>query len=143
MLMGTLTFFGCQAHSFISEDFVSVLQDGWTPLHLAVQSRRTDVVRLLLIKGADKTIKNQVDLIEYVILHRIFSEFICFQFSWYCKLLRNCFFNLEAVCRQVPFMVELMVKTKNFAVFSKENVCGSTPLPYKPCNYWMAHFHIP
>jgi len=47
----------------MSEDIVSVLQDGWTPLHLAVQSRRTDVVRLLLIKGADKTIKNQVRLI--------------------------------------------------------------------------------
>lgn len=32
---------------------------GWTPLHLAVQSKRTDVVRLLLVKGADKSIRNK------------------------------------------------------------------------------------
>lgn len=37
-----------------------LVQYGWTPLHLAVQSRRTDVVRLLLVKGADKTLKNRV-----------------------------------------------------------------------------------
>ena len=37
-----------------------ILQDGWTPLHLAVQARRTDVVRLLLIKKADRTLKNHV-----------------------------------------------------------------------------------
>jgi ankyrin repeat protein len=37
------------------------IQDGWTPLHLAVQAQRTDVVRLLLIKGADKTLKNKVN----------------------------------------------------------------------------------
>ncbi|KAL6526741.1 hypothetical protein OROGR_015831 [Orobanche gracilis] len=33
--------------------------DGWTPLHLAVQSHRTDIIRLLLIKGADKSLKNR------------------------------------------------------------------------------------
>jgi hypothetical protein len=40
--------------------FFCLIQDGWTPLHLAVQARRTDLVRLLLIKGADKTLKNKV-----------------------------------------------------------------------------------
>lgn len=40
--------------------FLRSLQYGWTPLHLAVQSRRTDIVRLLLKKGADKTLKNRV-----------------------------------------------------------------------------------
>lgn len=39
--------------------YICLLQDGWTPLHLAVQARRTDVVRLLLIKGANKTLKNK------------------------------------------------------------------------------------
>lgn len=39
---------------------ICTFQDGWTPLHLAVQARRTDIVKLLLIKGADKTLKNQV-----------------------------------------------------------------------------------
>ncbi|KAL6567934.1 hypothetical protein OROGR_001602 [Orobanche gracilis] len=34
--------------------------DGWTPLHLAVQSHRTDIIRLLLIKGADKSLKNRL-----------------------------------------------------------------------------------
>ncbi|GMY04917.1 Protein translocase subunit SECA2, chloroplastic, partial [Fagus crenata] len=38
---------------------VMFLHDGWTPLHLAVQAQRTDVVRLLLIKEADKTLKNK------------------------------------------------------------------------------------
>lgn len=37
-------------------------QDGWTPLHLAVQARRTDIVKLLLIKGANKTLKNRVNI---------------------------------------------------------------------------------
>jgi len=32
---------------------------GWTPLHLAVQTQRTDVVKLLLIKGADRTLKTK------------------------------------------------------------------------------------
>jgi hypothetical protein len=36
------------------------LQYGWTPLHLAVQAQRTDMVKLLLIKGADRTLQNQV-----------------------------------------------------------------------------------
>lgn len=34
-------------------------QDGWTPLHVAVQARRSDVVKLLLIKGADIEVKNK------------------------------------------------------------------------------------
>lgn len=38
------------------------LQDGWTPLHLAVQARRTDIVTLLLLRGADKTIRNKVNI---------------------------------------------------------------------------------
>lgn len=38
----------------------ALLQDGWTPLHLAVQTKRTDIVRLLLIKGADRFLKNRV-----------------------------------------------------------------------------------
>ncbi|KAJ0025419.1 hypothetical protein Pint_07694 [Pistacia integerrima] len=37
---------------------ICTFQDEWTPLHLAVQARRTDIVKLLLIKGADKTLKN-------------------------------------------------------------------------------------
>ncbi|KAL6536405.1 hypothetical protein OROGR_012977 [Orobanche gracilis] len=36
------------------------VKDGWTPLHLAVQSHRTDIIRLLLIKGADKSLKNRL-----------------------------------------------------------------------------------
>ena len=34
-------------------------QDGWTPLHVAVQARRSDIVKLLLIKGADIEVKNK------------------------------------------------------------------------------------
>jgi hypothetical protein len=38
-------------------------QYGWTPLHLAVQAQRTDIVRLLLLKGADRTLKTQVSIL--------------------------------------------------------------------------------
>lgn len=48
-------------HHLVEYVYIFLLQDGWTPLHLAVQARRTDVVRLLLIKGANKTLKNKVN----------------------------------------------------------------------------------
>jgi len=37
--------------------FICLIQDGWIRLHLSVQTRRTDAVRLLLI---NKTLKNKV-----------------------------------------------------------------------------------
>lgn len=48
-------------------------QDGWTPLHVAVQARRSDIVKLLLIKGADVQVKNKASslifpLISYLVL---------------------------------------------------------------------------
>lgn len=39
-------------------------QYGWTPLHLAVQTQRTDIVKLLLIKGADRNLKTQVSKVN-------------------------------------------------------------------------------
>lgn len=50
------------SRSFVvwEHNWFTLFQDGWTPLHLAVQTQRTDLVRLLLIKGADKTLKNKV-----------------------------------------------------------------------------------
>jgi len=36
------------------------LQDGWTPLHVAMQSRSRDIAKVLLVNGADKTRKNKV-----------------------------------------------------------------------------------
>lgn len=45
----------------------NTLQYGWTPLHLAVQTQRTDIVKLLLIKGADRTLKTQVSEILAVL----------------------------------------------------------------------------
>jgi hypothetical protein len=42
----------------------TMLQCGWTPLHLAVQTQRTDIVKLLLIKGADRTLKTQVSKVN-------------------------------------------------------------------------------
>lgn len=35
-------------------------QDGWTPLHISIQTRNRDIVKVLLVNGADKTRKNKV-----------------------------------------------------------------------------------
>ncbi len=40
-------------------------QEGWTPLHVAVQSGRTDIIKLLLRRGADINILNQVILANW------------------------------------------------------------------------------
>lgn len=62
-------------HSYISECvrwlvdtlyfFFFKFQDGWTPLHVAVQARRSDIVKLLLIKGADIQVKNKASSITF------------------------------------------------------------------------------
>ena len=53
-------FFSCLAFLWFNCLNLFNSQYGWTPLHLAVQTQRTDIVRLLLLKGADRTLKNQV-----------------------------------------------------------------------------------
>uniref|UniRef100_A0A0E0QXB8 Uncharacterized protein n=1 Tax=Oryza rufipogon TaxID=4529 RepID=A0A0E0QXB8_ORYRU len=35
-------------------------QDGWTPLHLAIQSRNRDITMILLVNGADETRRNKM-----------------------------------------------------------------------------------
>lgn len=40
-------------------------QDGWTPLHIAVQSRNRDIAKILLVNGADKSRRNKVGLTRY------------------------------------------------------------------------------
>ena len=35
-------------------------QEGWTPLHVAVQSRNRDIVKVLLVNGADKNGRTKV-----------------------------------------------------------------------------------
>lgn len=42
-----------------------VFQDGWTPLHIAVQSRNRDIAKILLVNGADKSRRNEVGLTRY------------------------------------------------------------------------------
>lgn len=37
-------------------------------MHLAVQTQRTDIVKLLLIKGVDRTLKTQVSKANYVLV---------------------------------------------------------------------------
>lgn len=34
-------------------------QEGWTPLHVAVQGGRVDIIKLLISRGADITIQNK------------------------------------------------------------------------------------
>lgn len=41
-------------------------QEGWTPLHVAIQSRNRDIAKLLLVNGADKNITNKVSIYEHI-----------------------------------------------------------------------------
>lgn len=38
------------------------MQEGWTPLHVAVQGGRVDIIKLLITRGADITIQNKAFL---------------------------------------------------------------------------------
>ena len=40
--------------------YVPFMQDGWTPLHVAVQSRNRDIAKILLVNGADQTRRTNV-----------------------------------------------------------------------------------
>jgi ankyrin repeat protein len=51
------TLFSAIDFSFILSRF---MQDGWTPLHLAIQSRNRDITMILLVNGADETRRNKV-----------------------------------------------------------------------------------
>ena len=44
------------------------VQDGWTPLHLAIQSRNRDIVKVLLVNGVDKTRRTKVCLYCFISL---------------------------------------------------------------------------
>ena len=46
--------------SIFSFIFFCFMQDGWTPLHLAIQSRNRDITMILLVNGADETRRNKV-----------------------------------------------------------------------------------
>jgi ankyrin repeat protein len=37
-----------------------IFQEGWTPLHVAIQSRNRDIAKILIGNGADRLIKNKV-----------------------------------------------------------------------------------
>lgn len=43
------------------------LQEGWTPLHIAVQCGRTDIINLLVARGADTTVKNKAMCIDNIL----------------------------------------------------------------------------
>ncbi|KAK1296097.1 hypothetical protein QJS10_CPB15g01813 [Acorus calamus] len=38
---------------------VNVADEGWAPLHVAIQSRNRDIAKVLLVNGADKTRRNK------------------------------------------------------------------------------------
>jgi len=42
-----------------------ISQEGWTPLHVAVQSRNRDIVKILLANGADRSIKTKVFICKF------------------------------------------------------------------------------
>jgi ankyrin repeat protein len=57
------------------------LQEGWTPLHIAVQSGRLDVIKLLLSRGADTSIKNKVYSLTLTDLFMLEVLFFFFYFA--------------------------------------------------------------
>lgn len=50
-----------QIASHYSILFLVFVQEGWTPLHVAVQGRNRDIVKILLVNGADKTRRTKVN----------------------------------------------------------------------------------
>ena len=42
---------------------ILIFQEGWTALHIAIQSRNRDIAKILLVNGADKTRKTKVILL--------------------------------------------------------------------------------
>ena len=92
--MISISYFSCRIYFlflFSSDKLIFIsnmifLKDGWTPLHLAVQTKRTDIVRLLLIKGADRTLKNRVNLPTYAFFIIAYSKMHCsIGCSWFCS----------------------------------------------------------
>jgi hypothetical protein len=82
-------------------------QYGWTPLHLAVQTQRTDIVRLLLLKGADRTLKTQVSIfIISCISQMIKSEHIMPCLSTFMLVWHNLLISLTIY---IPSSVFLMI----------------------------------
>lgn len=47
----------------LSDDVTFLKQTGMTPLHIAVQENFPDVVQLLMFNGADKYLKDEVNLV--------------------------------------------------------------------------------
>lgn len=43
-------------------DKISSLQEGWTPLHVAMQTRNRYIAKILLVNGADINRRNKVML---------------------------------------------------------------------------------
>jgi len=62
------------------------LQEGWTPLHIAVQSRNRDIAKVLLVNGADKTRRTKVNVCNFIFEGKIFPR---------SAELLPCFFRME------------------------------------------------
>jgi ankyrin repeat protein len=50
------------------------MQDGWTPLHLAIQSRNRDIAKVLLVNGADKTRRTKVLFHIFLLISNIHQK---------------------------------------------------------------------
>lgn len=48
-------------------------QEGWTPLHLAIQGRSRDIAKVLLVNGADKNRRNKVNF--YAIKELLMADY--------------------------------------------------------------------
>lgn len=56
--------------------FYVILQEGWTPLHISMQSRNRDIAKILLVNGADKTRTTKV---SWQILQQYVDELVTYQ----------------------------------------------------------------
>jgi ankyrin repeat protein len=56
------------------------MQDGWTPLHVAVQSRNRDIAKILLVNGADQTRRTNVwpFVLMFMVICSLFSQTLPF-----------------------------------------------------------------
>lgn len=70
----SLAFF-CHFQPYAGNLLILIInQEGWTPLHLAIQSRSREIAKVLLVNGADATRRNKVKCFNFFVKISIYDQ---------------------------------------------------------------------